>query len=153
MSPAETAEEDAGSPVRLADRRHALHLQVVVLSGEQGHPRTFGVAGVLKPQAWRAPRQWAVITAQAHRCPEVELVYNPARTGAASETEATVTVSQEQAPEPPGRYREVSRRSLPDADGRMDPVGRPVGAQDRGAPGTGRGYLIPGRVTVIRREK
>jgi hypothetical protein len=53
------AEEDAGSPVRLADRRHALHLQVVVLSGKQGDPRRFGVAGVLKPQAWRDPRQWA----------------------------------------------------------------------------------------------
>lgn len=37
----------------------------------------------------------------------VDLVYNPARTGAASKTAATVTVSQERVPEPPGRYREV----------------------------------------------
>jgi hypothetical protein len=48
----------------------------------------------------------------------VDLVYNRARTGAASETEATVTVSQEQAPEPPGRYREVCER-FPEGPGQM----------------------------------
>jgi hypothetical protein len=43
------------------------------------------------------------------------------------------------------RAREVSRRSPPDANGHMDPVVRPVGAQDPDAPGAGRDYLIPGK--------
>ena len=70
-----------------------------------------------------------IITAQASAAQGLTWFYNRARTGAAPETEATVTVSQEQAPEPPGRYREVmrevSRRSRRDADGRLDPVARP----------------------------
>ena len=53
------AEEHAGAPVRLADRRHALHLQVVVLGGEQGDPCRLGVAGVVEPQAVRDSRQRA----------------------------------------------------------------------------------------------
>ena len=65
-----------------------------------------------------AARTGPTIPARAIAAQRVDLVYNPVRTGAASERQATVTVSQEQAPEPPGRCREVCER-FPEGPGQM----------------------------------